>query len=204
MLHPELFKDRRLRRSGILLFGPPGTGKTLVAKAVATECELPFMSVKGPELLDSYVGGSEVRVAKDGGSARIKRRGMRKEQKTGMRKEQATRIMRLSRLVAFSARCFAPLCSPNTVLMLLSLSRRLWLSRRRPTSGRSSTTPGARRRRAEAARCCSSTSWTRWHRGGTAPATLGASWTGSSACYWRSSTGSERAETREAEAASSS
>jgi len=34
------------------LFGPPGTGKTLLAKAVATECALNFISVKGPELLN--------------------------------------------------------------------------------------------------------------------------------------------------------
>ena len=40
----------------------PGTGKTLVAKAVATECKLPFLSVKGPELLGSYVGESEANV----------------------------------------------------------------------------------------------------------------------------------------------
>lgn len=39
-----------------------GTGKTLVAKAVATECKLPFLSVKGPELLGSYVGESEANV----------------------------------------------------------------------------------------------------------------------------------------------
>jgi hypothetical protein len=49
-------------RSGILLYEPPGTGKTLVAKAVATECGLPFVSVKGPELLGSYVGESEAQV----------------------------------------------------------------------------------------------------------------------------------------------
>lgn len=40
-------------------YGPPGTGKTLLAKAVATECALNFLSVKGPELLNMYVGESE-------------------------------------------------------------------------------------------------------------------------------------------------
>jgi peroxin-6 len=58
------------RRSGILLYGPPGTGKTLVAKAVATECGLPFFSVKGPELLGSYVGESEANVRQIFASAR--------------------------------------------------------------------------------------------------------------------------------------
>ncbi|GAB0087720.1 peroxisome assembly factor 2 [Sergentomyia squamirostris] len=51
-----------LRRSGILLYGPPGTGKTLVAKAVATECNLNFLAVQGPELLNMYVGQSEQNV----------------------------------------------------------------------------------------------------------------------------------------------
>ncbi|KAF4528548.1 hypothetical protein B566_EDAN017087 [Ephemera danica] len=51
-----------LRRSGLLLHGPPGTGKTLVAKAVASECGLSFISVKGPELLNMYVGQSEANV----------------------------------------------------------------------------------------------------------------------------------------------
>jgi peroxin-6 len=59
--HPELFAGVT-RRTGVLLYGPPGTGKTLVAKAVATECGLPFFSVKGPELLGSYVGESEANV----------------------------------------------------------------------------------------------------------------------------------------------
>jgi peroxin-6 len=50
------------QRSGILLYGPPGTGKTLIAKAVATECHLNFISVKGPELLNMYIGESEKNV----------------------------------------------------------------------------------------------------------------------------------------------
>ena len=53
------FKARSFKRSGILLHGPPGTGKTLIAKAVATENNFCFLSVKGPELLNMYVGQSE-------------------------------------------------------------------------------------------------------------------------------------------------
>ncbi|KAH8920502.1 AAA-domain-containing protein [Atractiella rhizophila] len=45
--------------SGVLLWGPPGSGKTLVAKAVANESGANFISVKGPELLNKYVGESE-------------------------------------------------------------------------------------------------------------------------------------------------
>ena len=62
--HPELFKAGLKKRSGILLYGPPGTGKTLVAKAVATTLSLNFLSVKGPELLNMYVGESEANVRK--------------------------------------------------------------------------------------------------------------------------------------------
>lgn len=61
--HPELVAAG-LRRSGILLYGPPGTGKTLLAKAVATQCSLSFLSVKGPELINMYVGQSEENVRK--------------------------------------------------------------------------------------------------------------------------------------------
>ena len=44
---------------GVLLYGPPGTGKTLLAKAVANEAQSNFISIKGPELFDKYVGESE-------------------------------------------------------------------------------------------------------------------------------------------------
>jgi len=58
--NPEMFKRMGIRApKGVLLYGPPGTGKTLLAKAVATESEANFISVKGPELLNKYVGESE-------------------------------------------------------------------------------------------------------------------------------------------------
>ncbi|OTA57257.1 ribosome biogenesis ATPase-like protein RIX7 [Hypoxylon sp. EC38] len=57
---PERFKSKGLEApSGVLLWGPPGCGKTLVAKAVANESKANFISVKGPELLNKYVGESE-------------------------------------------------------------------------------------------------------------------------------------------------
>ncbi|KAK9733644.1 hypothetical protein RND81_04G081200 [Saponaria officinalis] len=59
LLHKELFSSGLRRRSGVLFYGPPGTGKTLLAKAVATECSLNFLSVKGPELINMYIGESE-------------------------------------------------------------------------------------------------------------------------------------------------
>ena len=59
---PELFAKGLKKRSGILFYGPPGTGKTLVAKAIATEFSLNFFSVKGPELLNMYIGESEANV----------------------------------------------------------------------------------------------------------------------------------------------
>ena len=59
--HPELLRSG-MKRSGVLMYGPPGVGKTLLAKAVATECNLNFLSVKGPELLNMYVGQSEQNV----------------------------------------------------------------------------------------------------------------------------------------------
>ncbi|KAJ3361389.1 peroxisomal assembly protein, partial [Kappamyces sp. JEL0680] len=73
LAHPELFSSGAKKRSGVLLYGPPGksaaaysmragTGKTLIAKAVATTLQLNFLSVKGPELLNMYIGESEANV----------------------------------------------------------------------------------------------------------------------------------------------
>lgn len=58
--NPDQFKALGLMTpAGVLLAGPPGCGKTLLAKAVANESGLNFISVKGPELLNMYVGESE-------------------------------------------------------------------------------------------------------------------------------------------------
>lgn len=58
--YKELYSQLRLKPpKGILLYGPPGTGKTLLAKAVASQTGINFISVKGAELLSRYVGESE-------------------------------------------------------------------------------------------------------------------------------------------------
>lgn len=58
--YPDLFKQARTSPpKGVLLTGPPGTGKTLLAKAVASQSGVNFISVKGPALLSKWVGESE-------------------------------------------------------------------------------------------------------------------------------------------------
>jgi transitional endoplasmic reticulum ATPase len=58
--HPDLFRLARTSPPrGVLLAGPPGTGKTLLARALARESGINFISVKGPELLSKWVGESE-------------------------------------------------------------------------------------------------------------------------------------------------
>ncbi len=59
-LHRELFTEFGLRPpKGVLLYGPPGCGKTMIAKAVANSAGSHFLNIKGPELLDKYVGETE-------------------------------------------------------------------------------------------------------------------------------------------------
>jgi len=63
--YPDVFAKMGIRPpTGILLYGPTGCGKTLLAKAIATESEANFISIKGPELISMYVGESEKAVRK--------------------------------------------------------------------------------------------------------------------------------------------
>jgi len=61
--HPEKFEKFGMSPSkGVLFYGPPGCGKTLLAKAIASECQANFISIKGPELLTMWFGESEANV----------------------------------------------------------------------------------------------------------------------------------------------
>jgi len=65
LLYPKLLKQAHQEPiRGVLLFGPPGCGKTLIAKALANECGVNFIPIKGPELLNKWVGESEANVRK--------------------------------------------------------------------------------------------------------------------------------------------
>ena len=58
--YPEVFEAMDMNAAkGVMMYGPPGTGKTLLAKAVANEAQSNFISIKGPELLNKFVGESE-------------------------------------------------------------------------------------------------------------------------------------------------
>ncbi|KAL0063124.1 AAA+-type ATPase [Marasmius tenuissimus] len=60
LLHPEAFQRLGIKPpKGVLLYGPPGCSKTVLARACACESGINFMAVKGPELLNKYVGESE-------------------------------------------------------------------------------------------------------------------------------------------------
>jgi len=63
LLHPEIYaRFGMAASSGVLLYGPPGCGKTLMAQAIAARARASFLSVKGPELLSSYLGESEANI----------------------------------------------------------------------------------------------------------------------------------------------
>jgi transitional endoplasmic reticulum ATPase len=60
LLHPDAFSAMGVKPpSGILLSGPPGSGKTLLVRAIASECQVNFIAIKGPEIFSKWLGESE-------------------------------------------------------------------------------------------------------------------------------------------------
>ncbi len=64
ILNPKININNIKKPNGILLYGPPGTGKTLIAKAIANTSSMNFINIKGPELLNMYIGESENNIKK--------------------------------------------------------------------------------------------------------------------------------------------
>jgi transitional endoplasmic reticulum ATPase len=64
--HPELFDRLGINApKGVLLHGPPGTGKTMLARAVANESDVHFISINGPEIMSKFYGESEQHIRRD-------------------------------------------------------------------------------------------------------------------------------------------
>ena len=157
----------------------PGTGKTLLAKAVATECALNFLSVKGPELINMYIGESERQ-------ARARRR--RRPRATMHARRSMSRPGPAAGLRARASRPRQPLHAPAPAPPLRALAC-AWLCTRQPrrrARRRCARCLSARTARGRA--CSSSTSWTAWRRRAAPARTAAASWTASSASCWRRST----------------
>ena len=92
--HPEQFEQLGLGMpTGVLLYGPPGCGKTLLAKAIAHESNANFMSVKGPELLDKFVGESE---------RAVRQLFQRARTSSPVRRQMSNRVASLSLSLSFS------------------------------------------------------------------------------------------------------
>lgn len=70
---PDVFRTLGIESpKGVLLYGPPGTGKTLIAKAVASETDVHFIHVNGPEVMNKYYGESEAKLREMFAEARRK------------------------------------------------------------------------------------------------------------------------------------